>query len=61
MQIKSKEINKVANITKYRARDGHHLKYNPIADFALRVDNEHLQIIAIEGEGTVCIFGLKKE
>lgn len=61
IQIKPKEINKIANITKHKVRDGHSLKFNPIADIDMLVDNGQLQVIVVEGEGTVNVYGLKRE
>lgn len=61
IEIKPKEINKIANIVKNKSRDGHSLKYNPVADLELRVENGQIQIIVVEGEGTVSVYGLKRE
>ena len=62
IQIRPKEINKVANVTKHRARDGHNLKYNPVADMDVRVvESGQLQVVVVEGEGTLSVYGLKRE
>lgn len=60
IQVRPKEINKIANITKHKSHH-HTLKYNPVADMELRVDNGALQVIVVEGEGTLSIYGVKKE
>ena len=60
IQIKPKEINKIANITRHKAHNPN-LKFNPVADMELRVENGVPQIIVVEGEGTVSIYGVKKE
>jgi len=61
MSIKSNEINKVAFITKYKARDGFYPKFNPVADFELKNENGQVQVVVIEGEGVISVYGLKKE
>lgn len=61
IQIKPKEINKIASVTKHRTRDGSVLKFNPVADMDLRVDSGLLQLVVVEGDGTISAYAIKKE
>lgn len=60
IDIKPKEINKIGNVTKHKAYS-QNLKFNPVADMDMRVENGQLQLVVVEGDGTVSVYAVKRE